>query len=117
MESAFLVPEQTVHANGESQSAEVSDARTLLVTLGITGVVEQEFLLVALQGSKDASDWSAAPLLSFPQKFYTGVSSILLNLEANPDVKYIRAQWKIKRWGRGDQTPSFTFYLFIEPVG
>jgi hypothetical protein len=82
--------------------------------MGITHVVEQEYLLVSLHGSADGTAWEATPLATFPQKFYTGVSSILLDLSAHPEVSFLRAQWKVARWGRGDKTPSFRFYLFVE---
>jgi hypothetical protein len=116
MSPAFLVPESTVHSNGEGQPFELSADRPaiLLVTLGITGTVEQEALLVSLHGSADGVDWSPAPLAFFPQKFYKGVSSVAVNLEAHPDIRFLRAQWKVSRWGRGDKTPSFTWYLFAE---
>lgn len=116
---AFLVSESTVQGNGESAPVEIGREprpNTLLVTLGITHVVEQEALLVSLHGSPDGTAWDAPPLAIFPQKFYTGVSSLMLDLTAHPEVSFLRAQWKVARWGRGDKTPSFRFYLFVEPV-
>src|SRR5579875_788871 len=116
MEPVFLVPEQTVHANGEAAAVEISGVQSVLITFGITAAVEQQFLQLSVQGSIDGTEWAASPLLAFPQKFYPGVSSVLLDLQAHPAVRYLRAQWKTKRWGRGDQTPGFTFYVFAEPV-
>jgi hypothetical protein len=86
-----------------------------MITLGITHVVEQEVLMVSIQGSADGSNWMPA-LASFPQKFYTGVASVLLDLSKHPDVRFLRAVWKTQRWGRGDKTPAFTFYVFAEPL-
>lgn len=113
---AFLVPETITHAHGEGLAVDLNGARpdALLVTLGITHVIEQEGLLVSLYGSADGVTWDAAPLGVFPQKFYTGVSTIVLDLTAHPHVAFLRAQWKAVRWGRGDKTPSFTFYVFAE---
>lgn len=115
----FLLSETTIHANGESTPFEIgreSRPETLLVTMGITHVVEQEALLISLHGSPDGTAWDGPPLAIFPQKFYTGVSSIMLDLTAHPEVSFLRAQWKVSRWGRGDKTPSFRFYLFVEPA-
>jgi hypothetical protein len=117
----FLVPETTVHTNGEGSAfalAALSDspAGSVLITLGITKVVEQQALTISIHGSPDGAQWTAAPLAALPQKFYTGVSSLVLDLRKHPDVRYIRAQWKVARWGRGDKTPSFTFYVFAEPI-
>jgi hypothetical protein len=116
---AFVVSETTVQANGESAPVEIgreSRPNALLVTLGITHVVEQEALLVSLHGSPDGTAWNTPPLAIFPQKFYTGVSSIMVDLAGHPDVSFLRAQWKVARWGRGDKTPNFRFYVFAEPA-
>ena len=86
----------------------------MLATLGITETVEQESLLVTLHGSIDGSDWSAAPLAAFPQKFYSGVSSVTINPQTQGPFRYLRAQWKANRWGRGSKTPMFRVYLFAE---
>jgi hypothetical protein len=117
MEPAFLVPETTVHANGESASTAIPLPRpdALMITLGITKIVEQEALQLAIEGSADGSTWSAVPLASFPQKFYTGVSTLLIDLKRHPDTAYLKAHWKVSRWGRGDKVASFTFYVFAEP--
>jgi hypothetical protein len=45
-----------------------------------------------------------------------GVTAMLVDLKAHPDTTHIRAHWKTVRWGRGDKTPSFTFYVFAEPA-
>jgi hypothetical protein len=116
---AFLVPEGVIHANGESAPVElngVSGPDAILVTLGITHVVEQEALTVSIFGSTDGAAWGAAPLAIFPQKFYTGVSTLVIDLTEHPQVSFLRAQWKVVRWGRGDKTPSFTMYVFVEPA-
>jgi hypothetical protein len=53
MNPAFLVPETITHGNGESLPLGLNGARpdALLVTVGITHVIEQEGLLVSLHGS------------------------------------------------------------------
>ena len=118
MSPAFLVPETIAHANGESLPLDLNGARpdALLVTLGITHVIEQEGLLVSIYGSADGATWEAVPLGVFPQKFYPGISTIVLDLTVHRHVLFLRAQWKTVRWGRGDKTPSFTFYVFVEPA-
>jgi hypothetical protein len=115
---AFLVPETTVHGNGESAAVSIGTPRpdALLVTVGVTKIVEQESLLVSIQGSTDGATWFPHPLAVFPQKFYTGISTMVIDLAAHPEVAQLRAQWKTTRWGRGDKTPSFTFYVFAEPA-
>jgi len=117
MRPAFLIPETTVHDNGQGPVLDLGlpVPASILVTLGITQVVEQESLAIDIFCSPDAESWSPSPVLSIPQKFYAGVSSLLLNLPTHPDARFLRAQWKLNRWGRGGMTPLFRLYLFVEP--
>lgn len=117
MQSQFLVPETTVTEKGTSEPIAIDDsgAKMLLLTLGITNVVEQEALDVSVHGSADGQEWNAKPVCIFPQKFYSGAYSVLLDRAAHPDVKFLRAEWNVQRWGVGSQTPMFRFYVFAEP--
>lgn len=114
----FLLEEQVVRANGSGPVTELGSDRPSLIslTLGITRVIEQESLDLAIMGSADGQTWLEKPLLSFPQKFYCGVYTLLLDLSSYPDVRYLRADWKVSRWGRGEPTPLFNFYLFAQPA-
>ena len=107
----FLVPESTVSEQG-SGSSYASEAGEALVTLGIVAVEEQESLHVSLWQSPDGENWGTKPFAQFSQKFYVGTHSLMVKLEA----KYVQARWHVNRWGRGDLTPRFTFYVFIEPL-
>ena len=113
---AFIIPEQTVDANGTSEAVELGDAsgQTLLLTLGITDIVEQESLDISISGSADGEEWGEEKLRAFPQKFYRGTSSILLDLSQHADVKLLRVDWAVHRWGVGSKTPMFKFYVFAE---
>src|SRR6476620_4656149 len=69
----FLVPETTVRESGKSAELELpATGQSVLVTLGINRIIEQESLDVFIYGSKDGSEWGSKPLLRFPQKFYCG---------------------------------------------
>ena len=118
MRPAFLIPETTVHENGQGPDIDLGlpVPASVLLTLGITQVVEQESLAVDIFSSTNAESWSASPVLSIPQKFYVGVSALLLNLSSHPEARFLRAQWKVNRWGRGGMTPLFSLYLFAEPA-
>ena len=118
MRPVFLIPETTVESNGQSPAIDLGAPApaSIVLTLGITQVLEQESLSVDIFSSADAESWSASPILSIPQKFYAGVSSLLLNLSTHPETRFLRAQWKVNRWGRGAMTPLFGIYLFVEPV-
>lgn len=90
-------------------------AGAVLVTLGISGVIEQESLLVSIHGSQDGVEWSAEPVVQFPQKFYTGLSAVLIEA-GRRSIRYLQARWKTDRWGRGAKTPMFRIYLLAEPI-
>jgi hypothetical protein len=114
----FLIEEAVRREDGTSPALDISGAQgsTLLLTLGITRIVEQEALDVAVYGSKDGSEWEAKPLASFPQKFYCGTYAVLLDLADHPDIRFLRVQWKMQRWGRGDSKALFGFYVFSETI-
>lgn len=114
----FLLEEQVVRANGSGPVADLGTERPPVVslTLGITRVIEQESLDVAIMGSVDGQTWAEKPVLAFPQKFYCGVYTLLMDLSAHPDVRFLRVDWKVSRWGRGEPTPLFNIYLFAQPA-
>ncbi len=91
--------------------------KLLVVTLGITDVVERTGLTVSVWGSSDQNDWGAQPLLTFRQRQYCGVYSVLLNMAMHTGVRYLRVQWNMNRWGRGERTPLFGFEVFLEESG
>ncbi len=114
-----LVPAQTVAtAKGDGPSVDVSNAshRVFLVTLAITRIIEQESLDVGIFGSADGVAWGAKSIAAFPQLFYTGETPLLLDLTAQPDVKFVRAHWEVARWGRGTETPMFEFGVTMKEV-
>jgi hypothetical protein len=100
----FLLPETTVREAGDGSALNLGGAQghTLLLTLGITRIIEQESLDVSLWGSADGSEWGTKSLISFPQKFYCGTYQILVDLTQHPDVKFVRVKWNAQRWGKGD---------------
>jgi hypothetical protein len=91
--------------------------KLMVVTLGITDVVERTGLTVSVWGSSDKDDWGTQPLLTFRQRQYCGVYSVLLNMAMYTDVRYLRVQWNMKRWGKGERSPLFGFEVFLEESG
>ena len=119
MLDAFLVSEKTViNAKGDGPALDLSSAsnRVFLLTLNIIDIVEQESLDISIYGSADGATWAPKPITKFPQKFYRGDHPLLLDLSSHADVKFIRAQWDVYRWGRGSETPMFEFNLKIKEV-
>jgi hypothetical protein len=114
----FLLPETTIREGGAGPVLTLGDraGNSLLITLGITRIIEQESLDVSIFGSADGTDWGAKPLAAFPQKFYCGTYQIVLDLAAHPEVTHIRAQWQASRWGKGDPKPLFGAYLFVQAM-
>jgi len=119
MFDAFLIPEKTVvRDKGDGSAIDVSSAagKVLLLTLNITDIIEQQSLDVSIWGSADGTAWGEKPLLSFPQKFYRGEHPLLLDLSKHPDVKFLRAQWRVERWGRHAEGPRFELQLSAKEV-
>jgi hypothetical protein len=114
----FLLAETTIREAGAGPvlSLGAHQGSVLILTLGITRIIEQESLDLSILGSPNGTDWSAKPLISFPQKFYCGTYQVLLDLTDRPDVKHIRAKWQVNRWGKGDPTPLFDVYLFVKEL-
>jgi hypothetical protein len=112
----FLLPETTVREAGTGPAIQLGDQQgeALILTLGITRIIEQESIDISIQGSTDGADWGAKPVVSFPQKFYCGTYQILVDLTDVPDVKFLRAKWAVNRWGKGDPKPLFSIYLFVQ---
>ena len=115
----FLVQEIVIReaGTGPELSVESTPGGLLLLTLGITRIIEQESLDLSIWGSPDNADWGTKPLISFSQKFYCGTYQLLLDLGQHPDVRYLRAKWQVSRWGRGDPKPLFGVYLFVQDAG
>ena len=119
MIDSFMVPDKTVvNAKGDGPAVDVGSAanRVFLLSLNITGIVEQESLDVSILGSADGTTWGPKPLTNFPQKFYQAQHPLLLDLTGQPNVKFLRAHWEVARWGRGSETPMFEFHVTIKEV-
>jgi len=116
MYDAFLVPEITIEAAGESAPVAIGAAasKPILLTLAITGIIEQESLDVSIWGSADGVAWGEKPLTAFPQKFYQGIYQLLLDLGKATDVKFLRAKWAVNRWGVGSPKPRFSFLIKLQ---
>jgi hypothetical protein len=114
MKRKFFLPESVAHQDGAGPVIGLDEDRgkPLLLTLGITRTIEQESLEISLWGSPDKENWQV--LATFPQKFYCGTYSLLLDLSRQFDIGYLRVQWKMSCWGRSDAGPLFGFYLLAE---
>jgi|SRR5580692_10605530 hypothetical protein len=110
----YILPENVARENGAGDiiTLESGRGKPLLLTLGITRTTEQERLEMSVWGSPDRDRWRL--LETFPQKFYCGTYSLGLDLTRHPDVRYLRAEWKMSRWGGGEAAPLFGFYLVME---
>lgn len=114
-----LLPESIVRADGTGPEIDLGSKRgkLLVVTLGITRILEQESLEITVRGSPDGELWDSKPLAKFPPKFYCGLYSILLNLGSRADVRFLRVHWKMSRWSKRESMPMFGFYVYVEESG
>jgi hypothetical protein len=114
----FLLPETTVREAGAGHEVALGENQggTLVLTFGITRIIEQQSIDLSLWGSPDGVNWGAKPIATFPQKFYCGTYQIVADLSAHPDVQYIRVKWGVNRWGKGEPKPLFSCYVFVQPL-
>lgn len=116
---SVLLPESIARADGAGPEIDLGPqkGKLLVLTLGITRILEQESLEVTVWGSADGEKWGAKPLAKFPPKFYCGLYSILLNLGSREDVRFLRVHWKMRRWSKRETMPMFGFYVYGEESG
>ena len=115
MYSKVLLPESVTRQDGAGPEIEVEESsKTLLLTLGITRIVEREILDVSVWGSDDGRVWKQ--LAAFPRKCYCGVYSTVLDLSRHNGIRYVRAQWQMGMWDMQEPKPLFGFYLHAEDV-
>jgi hypothetical protein len=111
----ILLPENVVRRDGAGTEIALDrGSKSILLTLGITRIIEREILDVSVWGSIDGNQWMQ--LAAFPRKFYCGTYSMLLDLAQHPGIKFLRAQWKMDRWDFEEPQPLFGFYLHAEDV-
>jgi len=115
----FLMPESIARADGEGPEFDLGSKRgkLLVLTLGVTRIIEQESLEVSIWGSPDGVRWGQRPLATFPPKYYCGIYSMLLNLATMPDLRFARVTWRMSRWSRHESLPMFGFYVYAEESG
>ena len=111
----FLLPESVVRESGTGPVTDLgATGRILLVTLAINRSVEQESIDLTVFGSPDGETWSAQPLLRFPHKYYCGTYSMILDLSARRDIRYLQVEYKTNRWGRAETLPLFGCSVFVQ---
>jgi hypothetical protein len=114
----FLLPETTVREAGAGPEIHLGEHHGgyLVLTLGITRIIEQESIDLSIWGSSDGTDWGAKPLATFPQKFYCGTYQIILDLTDRPTIAHLRVKWAVSRWGKGNPNPLFGIYVFVQEM-
>jgi hypothetical protein len=111
----FLLPETVARQDGTgSEVALDSSGIALQLTLGITRIIEEASLDVSICGSADGEQW--LPLATFPEKSYCGNYFMMLDLSQHPEIRHLRAEWKMGRWGQKDTRPLFGFYVSGQEV-
>jgi|SRR5215471_20396547 len=113
----FLLPETTVREAGTGPETYLGEQRgaCLVLTFGITRIIEQESIDLSIWGSEDGVEWGKKPVVAFPQKFYCGTYQIMLDLTDRPNIHYVRVKWAVNRWGKHG-TPLFGIYVFIQAM-
>jgi hypothetical protein len=109
----LLVPETEACQDGTGAAVALERAGApVLVTLGINRILEEQTLHLSVWGSPDGHEWRR--LINFPQKSYCGTYSLLLDLGAHPDIRFLRAQWKMGSWAHEFRNPLFGFRVTLD---
>src|ERR1700685_63578 len=118
-EPKCLLPDAVRRIDGFGPAVDLDEYRgkLLVVTLGVTAVVERTGLAVSIWGSPDQMEWGTKPLISLRQTQYCGVYSVLLTLAQRPDIRCLRVAWNMNRWGTGERIAQFGFQVFVEESG
>ncbi|HVO97515.1 MAG TPA: hypothetical protein VMT15_05580 [Bryobacteraceae bacterium] len=111
-----IVPEMVAREDGASNEIALGSraGRPLLLTLGITRILEQDSLDVSVWGSADRQQWRQ--IAAYPQKFYCGTYLLLVDLSREPNMRYLRVQWRMGRWGETDPKPVVGFFVSAEEL-
>lgn len=106
----YLLPETIARQDGVGSKVALGTSGTVLqLTLGVTRIIEEANLEVSISGSPDGEQW--LPLATFPGKSYCGTYSMMLDLTQHPEIRHLRAEWKMGRWGQSGIGPLFGFYV------
>jgi hypothetical protein len=118
-EPKCLLPDSVRRIDGVGPAVGLDDysGKLLVITLGVNAVVERTGLTVSVWGSPDQVEWGTKPLITLRQRQYCGVYSALLNLAQRPDIRSLRVQWNMSRWGKGERIAQFGFQVFLEESG
>jgi len=111
-----FVPETIAREDGASNEISLGtlSGKPLLLTLGITRILEQDSLDVSVWGSSDRQQWRQ--IAAYPQKFYCGTYLLMVDLAREKSVRYLRVQWRMGRWGETDPKPVVGFYVTAEQL-
>jgi len=112
----LFVPELIAREDGTSDEIALGNrsGKALLLTLGITRILEQESLDVSIWGSVDKEQWRQ--IAAYPQKFYCGTYLLLVDLSRETRIQYLRVQWRMGRWGETEPSPVAGFYVAAEEL-
>ena len=112
----FLLPETTIRDAGNGPEFQLGEhqGKCLVLTLGITRIIEQESIDLSIWGSADGTNWGAGPVAAFPQKFYCGTYQLVVDLSDRPAITHLRVKWTLNRWGKGSLKPMFGLYVFAQ---
>lgn len=114
----LLFPDSVVRENGSGPALHLGDAsgKPLLLTLSINRMIEQQSLDVEIWGSANGRDWGKRPLLVVPRKYYCGICHFMLDLSESPEVRCLRAAYRLTKPGSVHLPPLAEFSLSLEAV-
>ena len=112
----LFVPETIAREDGASNEIALGKwtGKPILLTLGITRILEQDSLDVSIWSSADNQQWRQ--IAAYPQKFYCGTYLLMVDLARETSARFLRVQWRMGRWGETDPKPVVGFYVSAEEL-
>jgi len=100
----FLLPETTVREAGAGRKSALANQQgeTLILTLGITRIVEQESSTSPSGARRTGRIGAPGRWSRFRRSSTAARNQMSIDLSQHPEVKHLRAKWQVNRWGKGD---------------
>jgi hypothetical protein len=115
----FLLPESIARADGMGPEIDLGSKRgkLLVLTLGITRILEQESLELSVWGSPDGQKWGCKAAGKVPAQVLLRPLFHSSEFGSQSDVSFVRVQWRMSRWSKRENMPMFGFYVYAEESG
>lgn len=111
-----LFPETEVRGAGHGPVIALGTykGKPLNVTVQVSQISQNQSLDLEILGSADGDSWLR--LAVFPHRFYCGHYQYQLNLQAHPEIAFLRIGYQLKNWAPSRGSTVSSFAVHCEPA-